>query len=154
MPGGEIPEYPPRRALGLDGSEMAGLVEELTARGASARFVARGGSMSPWIRDGDVVTVVPAAGRARAGDVAAFRRPGSGQLTVHRLLRRVPGGWVARGDRSAGEDGVVADGEVLGTVSRLERNGRVRFLPRGWGGTWLARLSRLGLGAVRWILQT
>ena len=49
------------------------------------------------IRDGDVVTVTPlkSAVSAGPGEVAAFKRPGSGRLTVHRLVRRVSEGWVA-----------------------------------------------------------
>lgn len=136
-------------AVELDGCEMADLVAELLARGASARFVARGGSMSPWIRDGDVVTVEPLL--ARLGDVAAFRLPGpGGRLRVHRLVRRVAGGWLARGDRHAGADGVIPDGGILGVVRHIERNGRARFLPRGAGAVWLVRLSRLALEVRAW----
>ena len=136
--------------VSLDGAEMAGLVEELTARGASARFVARGGSMSPWIRDGDVVTVTPVtpggpAAPLRPGDVAAFRRPGSGSLTVHRLVRRSSGGWIARGDRLAGEDGLVPDGDILGTVTKVERRGSEAYLPGGPAAVLLARLTRAAL---------
>lgn len=133
----------------MDGLEMAALVEELAGRGVSARFVARGGSMSPWIRDGDVVTVTPLGSVASAGpgEVGAFKRPGSGRLTVHRLVRRVSEGWEARGDRLGGTDGVVADGEILGIVTRVERRGREAFLPRGPAGLLLARLSRVVLDA-------
>jgi Peptidase S24-like len=146
------------RLVGLDGLEMAALVgelaalvEELAGRGVAARFIARGGSMSPWIRDGDVVTVAPLESTEPAGpgDVAAFKRPGSGRLTVHRLVRRVGEGWEARGDRLGGTDGVVADDEILGIVTRVERRGREAFLPRGMAGLFLARLSRVVLDARR-----
>ena len=134
----------------LDGSEMAGLVEDLTARDFAVRFVARGGSMSPWIRDGDLLTVTPilrlAHGvRPRIGEVAAFRRPGSQRLTVHRLKQQVAGGWIAQGDRLPAADGVVAEGEIFGIVTRVERQGRRVFLPRGRLGLWLAGLSRRAL---------
>jgi hypothetical protein len=106
------------RLVELDGLEMAALVEELAGRGIASRFVARWGSMSPWIRDGDVVTMTPleSAVSAGPGDVAAFKRPGSGRLTVHRLVRRAGEGWEARGDRLGATDGVVADNEILGAV--------------------------------------
>lgn len=152
-------------AIALDGSEMAGLVEELAARGVPVRFQAKGGSMSPWIRDGDVVTVAPIGGEAvggnengqsprapRLGDVAAFRRQPSGRLTVHRLVRREAEGWIARGDRLAGEDGSVRREELLGLVTRVERAGREIWVPRGLAGLLLARLSRFALGArARWL---
>jgi hypothetical protein len=134
------------RSVELDGSEMAGLVEELAGRGVSSRFVARGGSMSPWIRDGDLVTVTGGC-QARLGDVAAFRRGGSGRMTVHRLVRRESQGWIARGDRLERADGIVADDDILGVVARVERRGREAFLPRGVMGVLLARLSRIALEA-------
>jgi hypothetical protein len=135
----------------LDGCEMADLVAELLSRGASARFVARGGSMSPWIRDGDVVTVEPLA--AAVGDVAAFRLPGGGRrLRVHRLVRRVAPGWLAQGDRQVRADGVIPDSEILGVVRRIERRGRSRYLPSGATAVWLARLSRLALEARAWAI--
>lgn len=134
-------------AVELDGCELGDLLAELLARGASARFVARGGSMSPWIRDGDVVTVEP--GAARRGDVAAFRHSrADGRLRVHRLVRRDADGWLAQGDRLARADGVVPDGEILGVVRQVERDGVVRFLPRGATGVCLSRLSRLALGVL------
>ena len=139
----------PLAGVELDGCEMADLVAELLARGASARFVARGGSMSPWIRDGDVVTVEPL--EAGLGDVAAFRLPGGGRrLRVHRLVRRVAPGWLAQGDRQGRADGVIPDSEILGVVRRIERRGRSRFLPSGAAAVWLARLSRLALEARAW----
>lgn len=152
-------------AIALDGSGLAGLVEELATRGVPVRFQAKGGSMSPWIRDGDVVTVTPIGGEEvggsvnsqsprapRLGDVAAFRSQPSGRLTVHRLVRREAEGWIARGDRLAGEDGSVRREELLGLVTQVERAGREIWLPRGLAGLLLARLSRVALGArARWL---
>jgi signal peptidase I len=129
---------------------MARLVEDLGRLGISTRFVARGGSMSPWIRDGDLVTVAPLESAiARVGDVAAYRRSGSDRLIVHRLVRRSKGAWIAQGDRLPAPDGPVADAEILGIVARVERRGRPAFVPRGLAGVLLARLSRLALNARR-----
>lgn len=134
--------------VGLDGSELGALVEELAARGVSVRLVARGGSMSPWIRDGDVVTVTPRP--ARLGDVVGFRRAGAGRLTMHRIVRWAPDGWIVRGDRAEAEDGFLPREEVLGVVTRVERKGRVKYLPCGAAGAWLARVSRSALEARAW----
>ena len=68
----------------------AGFTELLTAvlaRGSLFRFQARGFSMSPFIRDGDVLTLAPAPDRLRIGDVVAFINPCNQQLSVHRLVR-------------------------------------------------------------------
>lgn len=138
----------PLVCVALDGSELGALVEELASRGVSVRMLARGGSMSPWIRDGDVVTVTRRP--ARLGDVVGFRRAGTGRLTMHRIVRRALDGWVVRGDRAETEDGFLPREEVLGVVTRVERKGRVEFLPRGVAGVWLARVSRCALEARAW----
>ena len=139
-PGGSVPAD---GRVELAGLEMARLVEELGGLGISTRFVARGGSMSPWIRDGDVVTVTPpGSAPVRAGDVAAYRRSGSDRLIVHRLVRRENGAWIARGDCLPGPDGPVADSEILGIVARVERRGRKTFAPRGPLGLLLSHLAR------------
>lgn len=138
--------------LALDGSELGRLVEELTSRGVSVRMLARGGSMSPWIRDGDVVTVTQRP--TRVGDVVGFRREGTGRLTMHRVVRRAPGGWVVRGDRAEREDGVLPRESVLGVVTHLEREGQTRLLPCGRVGIWLAHASRFALETRTWWRST
>jgi hypothetical protein len=52
---------------------MVGIPADVLEEGSSVRFEAHGGSMSPWIRDGDAVTVAPVtsgtAPSLTAGDV-------------------------------------------------------------------------------------
>ncbi len=73
--------------LPLPGEALAGLMAAVLGKGLPFRFEARGESMHPAIRHGDVVTVAPVAGRApRAGDVVAFIHPGTGGVRVHRIL--------------------------------------------------------------------
>ena len=137
---------PAEARVEVRGAEMASLLEELGSLGVSTRFVAHGGSMSPWIRDGDVVTVTPLdSAPARVGDVVAYRRKRSDRLIVHRLVRRSNGAWIPQGDRLPAPDGPVADTEILGVVSRVERKGRPTYVPRGHLALLLARLSRLAL---------
>lgn len=122
------------------------LAAEALEKGNVLRFVARGGSMSPFIRDGDHVTVEPVAsiaGGLKVGDVAVFRVPVSGQTFVHRLRVRAEGGWLAHGDRNANSDGVVGDELILGRVKAIEREGRQVLLTRGPLSVVLARISRV-----------
>ena len=106
---------------------MADLVAGLLVNGARARFVARGTSMAPAIRDGDAVTVEAVAGSLAAGDVVAVRETRSNRLLVHRLVERTPGGWRTKGDSLAQPDGVVPDANVLGRVIRVESSWRSRY---------------------------
>jgi hypothetical protein len=137
------------RTVHLDGETMAEVLADLLSFGSCVRLVARGGSMSPWIRDGDVLTIAPAAassrGRPRLGDVVAFRHPGSDRLVIHRLVSRSAGGWIARGDRCPTPDGFVANGDVLGIVTEATCGPRRRLHPQGAAGLLLAAASRFSL---------
>lgn len=125
------------------------LLRAMMERGLPLRTRARGFSMAPLIRDEDVVTVAPLGDRGpHVGEVMAFVAPASGGLALHRVVARDKRGWVLRGDNCLESDGVVVDGEILGRVVRVERNGRdVRF-GQGVSGTSVAWLSRTG-GLVR-----
>lgn len=137
----------PPRTVNLDGEALAAVVHDLLTRGASVQMVAHGGSMSPWIRDGDLVTILPRGlGREpRLGDVVAFRRPGGERLVVHRLVSRAPGGWIARGDRCSAADGLISEQAILGTVDRAASGARRRLLPQGVLGLVLSTASRVAL---------
>lgn len=107
----------------ISGETLRGLLVDVLARGASFRFRALGFSMSPFIRDGDVLTVAPLAGAPRRGDVAAFVRPEDGKLTVHRVVGRKLGAFILKGDNERSRD-LVPNVGLLGLVVRIERRGR------------------------------
>lgn len=80
-----------------------------------------GPSMSPTLRDGDVVLVAWGA-RVRTGDLALVRGPG-GRPLVKRAVRPEAGGWWVLGDNPDGSTdsrhfGAVAPADVLGRVVR------------------------------------
>lgn len=131
-------------ALPLDGAALRGLMVATLARGAAVRFTARGWSMDPFIKDGDVVTVLPGAGRPRLGEVIAFSPPG-GHVVVHRVVGCTPGGVLTRGDGAARDDGLVTPAELLGVTRRVERRGRPLGLGLGPERVLVAVLSRLGV---------
>ena len=75
----------------------------------------RGPSMSPTLRDGDVV-LVRFGGRARTGDVVLVcwpQRPG--QLSVKRAARPAERGWWVLGDNDHGS----TDSRTLGPATVL-----------------------------------
>ena len=132
--------------LPLSGQALLELMRAVLDRGAPFRFRARGWSMAPLIRDGDVITVSP-LGRAAPGigDVVAFVQPGSGKVVVHRMVARCRGGVIVHGDAMpGGVDGIVAASNLLGRVTRVERCGRDVWLGLGPERTAIAWLSRTG----------
>lgn len=114
------------------------LLRGMVARGVPLRTTVRGFSMAPFIRDEDVLTITPLNGRApRLGEVVAFVQPDTGRLAIHRVIAAVGAGWLMRGDNSPEPDGIVPRENLLGVVTRVERNGRD---------------VRLGLGAERGLI--
>jgi phage repressor protein C with HTH and peptisase S24 domain len=128
----------------LSGESLTGILRAVLAKGKPLRFRARGLSMSPFIKDGDVVTVAPLKGSPpRTGDVVAFLHPATGKAALHRVVRAGSGSYFLKGDNSAETDGALPRERILGLVTRVEREGkRVRLGSRG--GAVIAKLSRSG----------
>ncbi len=149
--------------LEVEGAEFARLALELLRGGTSIRFRARGGSMSPFIRDGDVLTVTPCnADSLRLGDVALYRNA-IGSVWAHRVLGRSGKGrslvLEMRGDSSRGAQESVPADAILGRVVSARRGDSGKTVG-GAADRWLAvclihlvplPLLRLG-GALRRVL--
>jgi signal peptidase I len=102
-------------------------VDDLAAqslrRGNTLRLRARGGSMLPFLLDGDVLIVRPVpVAQVRVGDVICYEPPAGG-LCLHRVVARRERGFVTRGDALTYVE-VVPDTSVLGRVVARERHGR------------------------------
>lgn len=138
--GGELP---------LSGSALLELLRAVLHKGKSFRFRAKGFSMSPFVRDGDVITVSPLSGASlRFGHVVAFIDPGTGKLVVHRVVGRCGGAWFIQGDNIAENDGLIPEANLLGRVTRIERAGKRIFFGLGLERSLTAWLARHG-----WLLR-
>jgi hypothetical protein len=141
--------------LSLSGESLTELMRAVLAAGRDFRFRAKGFSMSPFIRDGDVLTVRPLRGVApRRGDVVAFLHPETGMAAVHRVVRAEAGLFYLKGDNAPDGDGGLPAESLLGKVVRVERAGSVFRLGLRRAGPAIASLSQSGLltkvkGAVR-----
>lgn len=113
------------RRKGLDFVELS---NEILACGCKLRFRAKGGSMHPFIRDGDILVIAPIdAWKISLGDVIFHRIKGGG-VAAHRVIKKFfQGGkliFITKGDSSSGYGDKVLLEEVLGRVIAIERNGR------------------------------
>src|SRR5512135_2144272 len=100
---------------------------QLLEEGRRVRFQATGGSMRPFIRGGDMVTVEGAdISAARIGDVVFCRHRGGFQ--VHRVIRRFKKDafpvLIVKGDALPGCGEIVFSEDFLGRVTLVERAGR------------------------------
>lgn len=115
-----------------------------------------GDSMRPLIRRGrDPITIRPADGKLRRGDVVLFCS-GEGRYVVHRV-RRIRGQQVQTlGDNCWLADPWISAEQVVGRVVCVRRGGRSIRLDgasaRAWGRCWMAcRLVRNLLRRCRMI---
>ena len=134
-----------RGELTLSGTAFTTLLRAVLDKGVPFRFRATGFSMSPFISNGDVLTVVPLSGRPRIGDVVAFVNEGTGALAIHRVVGKSGGNCLIKGDNSLKDDGYVAEVDILGRIKKLERNGKKILVGLGPERYVLAFLTRKGL---------
>lgn len=133
--------------LPLSSSALLELMQAVLERGKPFRFCARGWSMAPFIQDGDVITVSPFShSQPGTGEVVAFVRPETGSLVVHRIVARGATSSLLQGDNgSEFYDGKIPQENLLGRVTRVERNGHPIWLGLGPERHIIARLSAAGL---------
>src|SRR5207249_10367550 len=101
------------------------LALQVLRRDGHLRIMARGSSMMPFIRDGDVVGITTTEStEVGVGDVVCYEKP-PGRLFLHRVIGRNGDGFVAKGDALAFTE-LVERAHVLGKVTTVERHGRGR----------------------------
>jgi signal peptidase I len=102
----------------------------LLTDGYQVRFRAPGHSMSPTIRDGEMVLVAPVKGdEVRRGDILLYRCSERRRVIAHRVVcveqgSRQTRSFILRGDSSVTCDAPVEASQILGRVTAVERDGR------------------------------
>ncbi len=133
-----------------EGIEFEQLAVQVLESGHGLRFQARGSSMHPAVRDGDILDVRPTRiAELDVGDIVLYRSSRSG-IVVHRVagIRRQAEKTIllVKGDSAPRPDSPVDESQVLGRVESIERLGRT-ILPGGWvsrhAGPLQGRLFRL-----------
>jgi len=132
--------------LPLSGRGLVDLLRAVLSKGVPVRFQARGFSMSPFIKNNDVVTISPLQGtQPSLGDIVAFAHPETQGLYIHRIVRNKDGFCVTKGDNRSQTEESVPIKNILGSVTRVERDGRHVFLGLGPERFLIAFLGRRGL---------
>jgi len=130
---------------------------DLLREGYIVRSWAVGGSMTPCIKQGDLLVVKPISlEEAGIGAIVAYRKDENHSvLTTHRVVQKGKERGrryiITKGDRNLYRDFPLSPQDVLGKVVGIERNGQVISLESPFyriRGYLMARLS-LGL----WILE-
>jgi signal peptidase I len=131
----------------LSGREvLPELVMEVVSKGVECRLQAKGYSMSPFIKDGDMITISPVSGSLpRFGDVIAFIHPKTEKLLIHRVVWKIGDACLVKGENALEPDGLIKKENVLGLVTKVERKGKRIFLGLGPERFLIAFLTRTNL---------
>lgn len=147
-------------AVLCEGTDFEELLVHLLGDGIAVRFRARGTSMHPAVRDGDILRVHPIEHTVvHVGDIVLYCTPHNG-IVVHRVVGISTHGeetiLLVKGDLSGTPDPGVPHRQVLGRVVSIERRGRT-IASRSWASRHMAplhaRLFRLRRWAYRLLKQ-
>ena len=116
------------KTLDLKREDFTSITQKVLGREKTLRFKAKGESMRPFIRDGDILEITPVNGEGiRLGDVI-FYRAEKGRTVAHRVIERIIEDgrlvFLTKGDSNTGEGEKVYLEQVIGRVKAIERMGR------------------------------
>jgi hypothetical protein len=131
----KVPTVPPAEELAT----------QVLRGGEPLRIKARGSSMLPFVRDGDVALVTPIVPASIAiGDIVCYETT-PGRLLLHRVIRRDGERFAMKGDALHYTE-VVERTQLLGKVVGLERRGRLKRLDTRaarWGNRAVASVTHV-----------
>ena len=111
--------------ISLSSQALIGLIQPVLSKGASFRFRVKGFSMTPFIKDNDVVTISAIYNSCIGfGQPVAFINPCSGKLVIHRVIGKNSNTYLIKGDRIPKIDGLIPKENILGVITRIDREGR------------------------------
>lgn len=91
------------------------LAESFLSRDVKFRFTLTGGSMTPFMKEGDEITVARARKQCAVGDVVLVRAK-EGRVLLHRIVKKCPNGYITRGDACMTDDGCIPEADIMGKV--------------------------------------
>ena len=130
----------------LSSLALTELARATLAKNACFRLKVKGFSMSPFIKNNDVVTISPLRNSStNFGQAAAFVNPQTDKLIIHRVVGEANGFYLIKGDRVFNPDGLIPKENILGRVAKIERNNKNIYFGLGFERVIVAFLSRIRL---------
>jgi hypothetical protein len=112
--------------INISEMELASILTGILASGSSVKFRAHGESMFPFIRNNDLLVIDPGKERMPGiGDVVVYTQSLTGNLIIHRIVRKTGNVWHTQGDNTpdAVED-LLTKNQIQGYVRRILRDGK------------------------------
>ncbi len=120
--------------------EFAGPIGSVLESGGEFRFMPRGTSMLPYLREGrDVVAIVRIEGAIKKHDIVLYRRK-NGKYVLHRVVGLEALGYVMCGDNQIMPERGISGEQIIGKVAVVYRGGKpiepARFPSRLYSRLW------------------
>jgi len=132
-----------RKVDNINNKDFSLLMAAVLEKGKAFRFQASGASMSPIIKNGDILTVADVKNKCiRIGDVVAFTHPKNGNLTIHRVVKKSTDKFLMKSDNGLQVDGWIRRDAIIGIIQSVERGERLKNLGLGWEKVYIAFFSR------------
>lgn len=132
--------------LKLSGKNFTKLMSAVLEKNADFRFQAEGQSMSPFIKNQDIVTITPLSmNTPQTGDIVAAFLSEKQSIMIHRVIGKKQGKFLIKGDNIKSRDGLFELDQILGLVNSVERNGKRVWFGQGNIGKIIAFFSKTGL---------
>jgi signal peptidase I len=130
----------------LSGEALLDMLGDVLNKGMPFRFKASGSSMSPFIKDGDVLTVYPKRrSHIGKGAVVAYHHKTLNKIIIHRIVAKINDYYAVKGDNTTGYTDLVYETDILGHVSEVERNGKKAHIGLGPERFLISFLARFDL---------
>lgn len=122
------------------------LLKAVLDKGKPFRFRATGYSMSPLIKDGDVLTISCLKGRKpKIGEVVAYLHPTTNKLLVHRVIKANGNCFAIKADKvKTAIDNVTAK-QIFGVTTNVVRHGESKRFGLGLEKIFISFLTRHNL---------
>jgi hypothetical protein len=129
-------------------ANFAELSKEILGKGNCLRFQACGGSMHPFIKNGQIIQVRPTKiSEINSGDIIFYRNLDD-RMIVHRVIKKYRKNGkivlLTKGDSTSEFDEYVYPENILGKVVAIEKNNKAIRIDKGllkWVNTFLAKFS-------------
>jgi len=110
--------------LKISGPAFALVVQSVLKKGGTAKFKVTGSSMTPTIRNNDVLSISPYKGNnPEVGEVVALLDRANSRIIIHRIIEKRENMFLLKGDGLWRYDGLFPKEWIAGFVLGLERSG-------------------------------
>lgn len=134
--------------LNLSGTELFDLMLSVLSQDKQTmKIQCLGNSMSPFIRDRNILTIRPFDRNkpVHKGDIVAVAIHDARRILVHRVIDFNEQRVLLKGDGNIENDGWFDIADILGIVQRIETESGVGYTPRHWQNAVIAMGSRFNV---------